>query len=114
MHAGRLQNKVTIQRPAAALDDYGQPIPGGAGYEPVATVWAAIRPMGSNERVAAAQTQSGQTHVITVRWTAPLAAAQGSWRIVFGARAFGIVGLPRCPDERREWLIFDCTERVNG
>jgi len=112
MRAGKLGRRVTFQQPTNAVDDYGQPVPGG--FADVATVFAAIRPTGSNERVAAAQMESGQTHVITVRWSAPLAAAQGSWRIVFGARAFGIVGLPRCPDERREWLIFDCTERVNG
>lgn len=112
MQAGRLNHRVTFQQPTNSVDDYGQPVPGS--FDDVATVWAAIRPTGSSERVAAAQMESGQTHVITVRWSAPLAAAQGSWRIVFGARAFGIVGLPRCPDERREWLIFDCTERVNG
>lgn len=112
MQAGQLTHRVTFQQPTNAVDDYGQPVPGS--FDDVATVWAAIRPTGSSERVAAAQMESGQTHVITVRWSAPLAAAQGSWRIVFGARAFGIVGLPRCPDERREWLIFDCTERVNG
>lgn len=112
MRAGKLGRRVTFQQPTNAVDDYGQPVPGG--FADVATVFAAIRPTGSSERVAAAQMESGQTHVITVRWSAPLAAAQGSWRIVFGARAFGIVGLPRCPDERREWLIFDCTERVNG
>jgi len=112
MQAGTLTKRITLQKPGNAVDDYGQPVPGS--FDDVATVWAAIRPTGSSERVAAAQMESGQTHVITVRWSAPLAAAQGSWRIVFGARAFGIVGLPRCPDERREWLIFDCTERVNG
>ena len=114
MQAGTLTKRITLQKPGNAVDDYGQPVPGGGGFDDVATVWAAIRPMGSNERVAAAQTQSGQTHVITVRYTAAQAAAQGSWRIVFGTRAFGIVGLPRCPDERREWLVFDCTERTNG
>ena len=112
MRAGKLGRRVTFQQPTNAVDDYGQPVPGG--FADVATVFAAIRPMGSNERLAAAQMQSGQTHVVTVRYSAALAAATGAWRIVFGTRAFGIVGLPRCPDERREWLVFDCTERTNG
>ncbi len=112
MQAGTLTKRITLQKPGSAVDDYGQPVPGS--FDDVATVWAAIRPMGSNERVAAAQMESGQTHVITVRWSAPLAAAQGSWRIVFGARTFGIVGLPRNPDEAGRWLVFDCTERTNG
>ena len=112
MRAGKLGRRVTFQQPTNAVDDYGQPVPGS--FDDVATVWAAIRPTGSSERLAASQMQSGQTHVITVRYAASIAAATGAWRIVYGARAFGIVGLPRCPDERREWLIFDCTERVNG
>lgn len=112
MQAGTLTKRITLQKPGNAVDDYGQPVPGS--FDDVVTVWAQIRPTGSNERLAAAQMQSGQTHVVTVRYSAALAAATGAWRIVFGARAFGIVGLPRCPDERREWLIFDCTERVNG
>lgn len=110
MHAGRLTNKVTFQQPGAAVDDYGQPVPGS--FDDVATVWAAIRPMGSSERLAASQMQSGQTHVVTVRYSAALAAATGAWRIVYGARTFGIVGLPRDIDEGHRWLVFDCVEHV--
>ena len=112
MHAGQLAHKVTFQQPTNAVDDYGQPVPGG--FDDVATVWAAIRPMGSSERLAASQMQSGQTHVITVRHSTALAAAIGSWRIAYGARTFGIVGLPRNPDEAGRWLVFDCVEKVNG
>lgn len=110
MQAGQLTHRVTFQQPTNAVDDYGQPVPGG--FADVATVFAAIRPMGSNERLAAAQMQSGQTHVVTVRHSTALAAAIGSWRIVYGSRTFGIVGLPRNPDEAGRWLVFDCLERV--
>ena len=112
LSAGELNRRITFQRPTAALDEFGQPVPGG--FEDVATVWAAIRPVGSNERLAAAQMQSGQTHVITVRYSATLAAAAGSWRIAHGGRLFGIVGLPRNLREAREALVFDCTERRDG
>ena len=110
MQAGQLTHRVTFQQPTNAVDDYGQPVPGG--FADVATVFAAIRPMGSNERLAAAQMQSGQTHVVTVRYSAALAAATGAWRIVYGARTFGIVGLPRDIDEGHRWLVFDCVERI--
>lgn len=110
MQAGRLNRRVTFQQPTNAVDDYGQPVPGG--FADVATVFAAIRPTGSSERLAASQMQSGQTHVITVRHAASIAAATGAWRIVYGARTFGVVGLPRNPDEAGRWLVFDCTERV--
>ena len=112
MHAGQLQHKVTFQQPAGGVDDFGQPIPGG--FADVAAVFAAIRPTGSSERLAASQMQSGQTHVITVRHAASIAAATGAWRIVYKARHFGIVGRPRTPDEAGRWLVFDCVEKVNG
>ncbi len=110
--AGILTKRITLQKPGNAVDDYGQPVPGS--FDDVATVWAAIRPMGSNERLAASQMQSGQTHVVTVRYQSALAAATGAWRIVYGARTFGIVGLPRNHDEAGRWLVFDCVEKVNG
>lgn len=110
MRAGKLGRRVTFQQPTNAVDDYGQPVPGG--FADVATVFAAIRPTGSSERLAAAQMQSGQTHVITVRYAASIAAATGAWRIVYGARTFGIVGLPRDIDEGHRWLVFDCVEHV--
>lgn len=108
MQAGQLTHRVTFQQPTNAVDDYGQPVPGG--FADVATVFAAIRPMGSSERLAASQMQSGQTHVITVRHSTALAAAIGSWRIAYGARKFDVIGLPRNIDEAGRWLVFDCVE----
>lgn len=110
MQAGTLTKRITLQKPGNAVDDYGQPVPGS--FDDVATVWAAIRPMGSSERLAASQMQSGQTHVVTVRYQSALAAATGAWRIVYKARHFGIVGLPRNIQEGGHTLVFDCVERV--
>lgn len=112
MQAGTLTKRITLQKPGNAVDDYGQPVPGS--FDDVATVWASIRPTGSSERLAASQMQSGQTHVITVRHAASIAAATGAWRIAYGSRTFGVVGLPRNPDEAGRWLVFDCVEKVNG
>lgn len=107
LHASALTKRITFERPTQDVDKYGDPI---GGWTPVATVWAAIRPMGSNERLIAMQTQSGQTHVVTVRYSTTLAAARGDWRIIFNDRVFQTAGQPRNPDERNESLVFDCTE----
>ena len=107
MRAGTLNKRIRFERPSEAVDRYGDPI---GGWETVATVWAAIRPMGSNQRMAALQMQSGQTHVVTTRYSAALTQAKGEWRIVFGARILQLVGRPRNRDERNELLVFDCTE----
>lgn len=107
LQAGKLNQRITFERPANAAGSFGHSPP---VWVAVAQAWAHIRPMGSNERMAAFQMQSGQTHVVTVRYTPALAAARGEWRIVYGTRTFNIVGLPRNIDERNEMLIFDCSE----
>jgi len=114
MQAGQLRHRIALQSPGPAVDEFGQPIPGAANWQTVSTVWAAIRPVGSTERLAAAQQQSAQTHVITTRWAAELAAATGAWRIVMGDRTFAVTGLPRCPGEARQWLVWDASETRHG
>jgi SPP1 family predicted phage head-tail adaptor len=104
---GRFAHRITVQRPGTAVDGFGHRVP---GWQTVATVWAAVRPMGSNERVAAAQMQSGQTHVVTTRYSPALAALRGECRLVLGARTFNLVGFPRNVDEADRYLVFDCTE----
>ena len=89
------------------MDKYGDPLP---GWALVRECWAAIRPTGSTERLTAMQMQSGQTHVVTVRYHPALANARGEWRIVFKGRIFKIVGQPRNPNEANVELVFDCTE----
>lgn len=107
MHAGRLRHRITFRRPGTARDRHGHTT---GAPETVATVWAQVRPAGSSERLAAAQMQSGLTHVVTVHYVPALAAATGAWWIEHRGRTLAIVGLPRNQDERDQWLRFDCIE----
>ena len=66
--------------------------------------------MGVSERLTALQMQSGQTHVVTTRYSPVLASARGDWRVVFKGRVFQLVGQPRNPNEANFELVFDCTE----
>ena len=102
-----MRHRVAFRKQGEGRDIYGQPIPAPVT---VATVWAHVRPMGSNERVAAAQMQSGQPHVVTVRYQGALAAADGSWWIEHRGRTLAIIGLPENHDERDRWLRFRCAE----
>ena len=111
MQAGALRHRITFMKQGEGRDKYGQPIP---APQAVATVWAQVRPTGSNERVAAAQMQSGQTHVVTVRYSGELAAATGDWWIEHRGRTLAIVGLPRNHDERDRFLQFDCAEGLGA
>lgn len=107
LQAGKYEHRLRVERPAAAAGSFGHFAP---GWDLVAEVWASVRPTGSNERMAAFQMQSGQTHVVATPYHPSLAGVRGDCRIVFGARTFNIVGFPRNPGERNEELVFDCTE----
>lgn len=107
MGSQQYDKRVRFERPGTVKDAYGHRVP---SWELVRSAWAAIRPTGSNERLAAFQMQSGQTHVVKVPYSATLAQAGGEWRIVWGGRTFNIVGLPRNVDEGNRELVFDCTE----
>lgn len=107
IRAGSYDKRVRVERPAAAKGQYGHRAP---GWELVAEGWASIRPTGSNERLAAFQMQSGQTHVVSMPYKAALTTVRGDCRIVYGARVFSVVGMPRNPREANEEIVMDCTE----
>lgn len=107
LQAGKFDKRVRFEQPSEAKAAFGHRQP---GWTLVKDTWARIRPVGSNERLAAFQMQSGQTHVVETGYHPALAVASGKWRIVFGTRTFNIVGLPRNRDEANELLIFDCSE----
>lgn len=107
MNPNKLHHKITFQRPSSTAGDFGHRVD---GWTDIATVFADLRPMGSNERMAAMQMQSGGTHVVTVRYQSNLCSLTGKDRILFGSRTFNIVGLPRNIDERNRVLAMDVTE----
>lgn len=107
LQAGKFDKRIRFEQPSDGVASFGHRPP---GWGLVKEAWARIRPMGSNERMAAYQMQSGQTHVVETGYHPTLTAATGTWRIVFGTRTFNIVGLPRNRDEANELLIFDCSE----
>jgi SPP1 family predicted phage head-tail adaptor len=106
--AGRLNRRITIQRPGVAKDAYGHP---SAGWIDVATVWAHIKPMSTRERIRLGAQESLLTHTVRVRYREDLMppTTADAWRIVYGDRVLRITGA-HSPDERRESVIFDCVE----
>jgi SPP1 family predicted phage head-tail adaptor len=66
MRAGRLDQRVTIERQGTGYDAWGQPLPGV--WEPVATVWAAVEPLNGREFFAASAVQSEVSTRIRIRY----------------------------------------------
>lgn len=68
MNIGKLNHRITIQRPGRTEDDAGYPIPGGSEWEDVATVWAAREPLRGREFFAAAAVQYEKTVRFRIRY----------------------------------------------
>ena len=75
----------------------------------MATVWAAVEPLGVRESFLAAQAQSSTTHKVTIRYSSDVAAVVASWRVLFGSRVFVVDGA-RNVDERNVDIVLMCTE----
>jgi SPP1 family predicted phage head-tail adaptor len=100
--AGRLDKRVTIQTPTRASDD-------GGGYTTAwadtATVFAAVEPLGGQERFAAQQIKASMTHKVIIRHR-PVNTRQ---RLLYGTRVFQIESVTD-PNERGEMLELFCSE----
>jgi SPP1 family predicted phage head-tail adaptor len=107
MYAAKMRHRIRIEKPTDQVDGFGHRL---KDWVEVATVSAEVRPVGSNERLIAFQMQSGQTHVITARWSEALAAVSGDCRIMFQDRLFNIIGRPRNVTEKNRFIVFDTRE----
>mgnify|MGYP007083426429 CR=1 FL=1 len=106
MNPGRLNHRVTLQRPGGTRDAVGER---QTTWTDVATVWANVAPTSTAERMVAAQARSFVTHRVTIRYGSEWSTIDGSWRIKFGARYMPIEGV-RNLQEGGRWLELVCTE----
>lgn len=64
MTAGRLRDRITVERLTAGADDYGNTVD---GWETLLTVWADVRETTGKERVDAGRLEASRTATIRVR-----------------------------------------------
>lgn len=108
MTAGKLNRRVTIQKPDSVLDDYGQP---SIGWANIATIWANIKPVGGREKMRAMAMEATLTHTVMVRYRSDLLPEidADAWRIVYGQKILEISSALDFED-RRKYIVFDCIE----
>ena len=103
---GTLRHLVTLQSPKGTRDAVGERV---TTFEDVATVYANVAPLSSQEQFLAAQRKSSNTHTITVRYSSAISAVDASWRVKYGPRIFVIDGVTNI-DELNELFELRCTE----
>jgi head-tail adaptor len=108
--AGKFRHRVTVQKPSAtrAKDASGREV---SSFEDVAVdVPAWIEALSGRSLVVVAQRQGEATHEVGLRYMAPFANWDGSWRVKFGNRVFVQDAPPKNPGELNRELVLTCAE----
>ena len=102
MQAGRLRERVTLERKTAgAVDSWGQPIPDA--WTPLGTVWAAVEPLAGREYIAAQAAQSEVTARIRIRWRGDV---DSQIRVVHRGKTYDVQSVIDPRSERKELILM--------
>lgn len=101
MQAGKLTERITIQRPTGAQDAWGTPEP--QGWEDVAAVWANVRFLSGTESIRAGADVSIVRASIRIRWRTGIDAGM---RVLHGGQVLDIEGV--LPGAGRQHLDLVC------
>lgn len=102
--AALLDRRITVQQKGEVQDETGQPI---VGWTDLFTTWATVEPLQGTERVQAQQLTAAFDTRFTLRWRpdVPLAAAPGTFRVVFDGRNYDVQSTAELG--RREGLLLE-------
>lgn len=103
MRAGKLDKYVELQNYTEAPDATGHGVKTWATYD---SVWAHLRTLSGNERIAAQQVKAIQTHEITIRYRSDV---QVNHRVVYGSRIWDIKDVRDIDEQNRE-IRMRCVE----
>lgn len=101
MQAGKLNTRITIQRPNTAQDEVGQPI---AGWVDVATVWADVRHLSGVAAIKAGGEVSLVKAAVRIRRRDDITAGM---RVVTSAATYNIEAVPP-PAARQDYTDLVC------
>lgn len=87
MEAGRLDQRITLQRPSIATDKLGASRP--ASWEDVGRVWATVTSPTSQQRFGSPQPMPVETFTVWIRHRE----IESTWRIIWQGRPYQITGI---------------------
>ena len=105
MKAGKLDQRVTLERQSRVLGPLGQPV---NAWAPLTMVWAAVEPLVGREYLAAGAMQSQVTTRITMRYRPGITAQD---RVIHDGKTYGIVSVIDVRSQGRE-LVLMCKAMV--
>lgn len=110
MRAGKLRERIAIERRSKSENDYGE---NKKQWLTVAETWGSVEPISGREFFSALQVQSDVTTRITCRYESALATVTPRDRIRHGSVIYDIKSVIDVDMRHRE-LQFMCTRHVDG
>lgn len=105
--AGKLKNRITIQRPTRARDEGGGFVD---TWVDLVTLWASVRPLTASPLLSALQPQQQITHEVKIRHASGvLAQISKRNRIVYKGRMLEISDIVN-EDEAGKFFLITCIE----
>ena len=100
MQAGRLDQRVTVERFTTTTDSWGQPV---EKWAPMFTCWAAVEPLTGREYIAAQAAVSEVTARIRMRFRPWMTAED---RVIHNGTTYNIVSLIDVRSDHRELVLM--------
>jgi len=108
MRAGKLRNKIVIQKIGTTKNQYGEIEEGN--FQTFKTVWGSIMPISGNEKFLSNADFSKVSHRIRIRY---IDGVNASMRLLWNGRIFNITYLRTIDEGFREIEIY-AWEAING
>lgn len=100
MQAGKLDQRVTIERYTTTENDWGEPI---NTWAPLATVWAAVEPLNGREYIAAQAAMAETTARIRMRYRPGITQQD---RVIHEGKIYGIEAVIHVKSAGRELVLM--------
>ncbi len=100
MNAGKLDQRVTVERFTSTVDDWGTPI---ESWAPLFTCWASVEPLVGREYIAAQAAQSEVTARIRMRYRPGLTSQD---RVIHEGTTYGIESVIDYRSQHRELVLM--------
>jgi SPP1 family predicted phage head-tail adaptor len=110
VRAGKLNRRVTIQRPVPDRNEVGEDI---ITWETLGVVWASIEPIKGREALIANQLLAEMDTRIRIRWSESVQDISEKWRLVHQGLIYNIVSIANINLGNKELEIM-CKSGVNN
>lgn len=104
--SAQLRFRLHCQSKGQAIDELGNPVPGGTPWATRFTVSAGMKPRNGGEAVIAGRLEGRQPYIVTVRSSEQTRQITSDWQLIDARDASRVFAVKTAadPDGKRQWI----------